>query len=79
MTMPTAPTRTVRGKEVPPPGQWAIDPTHSQIQFVARHMMISRVRGRFREFSGTIHIAELPEDSSAEVTILAASIDTADE
>jgi polyisoprenoid-binding protein YceI len=79
MTMRTAPTRTVEGKEIPPPGQWAIDPTHSQIQFMARHMMISRVRGRFREFSGTITIAEVPEKSSAEVTILAASIDTGDE
>jgi polyisoprenoid-binding protein YceI len=36
------------------------------------------VRGRFREFSGTINIAEVPEQSSAEATIQAASIDTGD-
>ncbi|HZA76305.1 MAG TPA: YceI family protein [Acidimicrobiales bacterium] len=55
-----------------------IDPAHSDVQFVARHMMISKVRGRFREFEGWLHIAERPEDSSVEVVIQAASIDTGD-
>jgi polyisoprenoid-binding protein YceI len=41
-------------------------------------MMIARTRGRFREFSGTIHIAEAPEQSSVEVAIVAASIDSGD-
>ena len=41
-------------------------------------MMIAKVRGRFREFEGTIHIGERPEDSRVEVVIEAASIDTRD-
>jgi polyisoprenoid-binding protein YceI len=77
--MQTAPTRTVRGHEVPPPGRWSIDPAHSELQFIARHMMIAKVRGRFREFSGTLNIAEVPEQSWVEVTIKAASIDTGDQ
>ncbi len=70
--------RVVNGREIPRPGQWALDPVHSQIQFVARHMMVSKVRGFFREFSGTVLIAEVPEESSVTVTINAASIDTRD-
>jgi polyisoprenoid-binding protein YceI len=45
---------------------------------MVRHMMISKVRGRFRKFDGTIFIAERPEDSRVEVSIDAASIDTRD-
>jgi polyisoprenoid-binding protein YceI len=78
MTTQAEGTRTVAGRELPPPGRWRIDPSHSQIEFVARHMMIARTRGRFREFSGSIHIAEVPEQSSVEVVIVAASIDTGD-
>jgi polyisoprenoid-binding protein YceI len=78
MTTQAAGTRTVAGRELPPPGRYRIDPVHSQIQFVARHMMIARTRGRFREFSGTIHIAQAPEQSSVQVAIVAASIDTGD-
>jgi len=78
MTTQAAGTRIVAGRELPPPGRWRIDPAHSQIQFVARHMMIARTRGRFREFSGTIHIAQAPEQSSVQVAIVAASIDTGD-
>jgi polyisoprenoid-binding protein YceI len=71
-------TRVVDGREIPPPGTWIIDPSHSQVEFSVRHMMISKVRGRFREFDGTIVVAERPEDSRVEVFIEAASIDTRD-
>jgi polyisoprenoid-binding protein YceI len=71
-------TRKAGGKELPKPGRWRIDPAHTDVQFVARHMMISKVRGRFRELSGTIYIDEVPENSSVEATINAASIDTGD-
>lgn len=70
--------RVVEGREVPNPGRWALDPVHSQIQFVARHMMVSRVRGFFRDFTGMLRIAEIPEQSEVEVTIDARSIDTGD-
>ena len=71
-------TRVVDGREIPPAGAWIIDPIHSEVEFMVRHMMISKVRGRFRQFDGTIVIAERPEDSRVEVFIEAASIDTRD-
>jgi polyisoprenoid-binding protein YceI len=79
MTTNVATSRTVAGHEVPPAGRWAIDPAHSHVDFIVRHMMISKVRGRFREFSGDICIDEIPERSSVEAIIRAASIDTGDE
>jgi polyisoprenoid-binding protein YceI len=74
----TATVRTVEGKELPPAGRWSIDSSHSSIELVARHMMISKVRGHFRKFSGTIFIAEDPEQSWVGATVDAASIDTGD-
>jgi polyisoprenoid-binding protein YceI len=79
MSTPTNLARVIAGKEIPPAGTWVIDPTHSEVHFTVRHMAISKVRGRFQDFSGTIHIADQPEESSVEVTIQAASIDTGDE
>ena len=52
MDVKTARTRTVEGHVLPAPGTWKIDPSHSEIQFFVRHMMIAKVRGRFREFDG---------------------------
>lgn len=66
--------RTVDGRSVPAPGTWVIDPTHTSIEAVARHLMVSKVRGRFESFSGTITVADRPEDSSVEISIDAASI-----
>lgn len=75
----TAHIRVVEGRDVPPPGRWDIDPAHSSVAFVVRHMMISKVRGRYREIAGLLVVAEVPERSSVEVTIQAASIDTGDD
>lgn len=59
---------------------WVIDNSHSHVQFSARHMMISKVRGRFHNFSGTVNFDEAtPANSSVNVQIEAASIDTRDE
>ena len=59
---------------------WQIDPAHSEVQFSARHMMISTVRGRFKRFSGTIEADEQnPTTAQVEVQIDAASIDTGDD
>lgn len=56
---------------------WQIDPAHSHVAFSARHMMISKVRGRFENFSGTIDFDENnPEASTVNVEIEAASINT---
>lgn len=68
--------RTVEGKNVPTVGTWDIDPTHSTVSAVARHLVVSKVRGVFGTFSGTIVVAEDPTQSSVDVTIDAASIDT---
>jgi polyisoprenoid-binding protein YceI len=58
-------------------GTWVIDSAHSSIEAVARHMMISKVRGRFHDFSGAIHVDADPTKSWAEAAIKATSIDTA--
>ena len=58
-------------------GTYTIDPSHSAFTFVARHAMVTRVRGAFTEFAGTFTVdADDPSTASAEVTIEAASIDT---
>jgi polyisoprenoid-binding protein YceI len=57
-----------------------IDASHSQVTFTVRHMMISNVRGRFENFSGTVDFNEQdPTRSSVDVQIEAASINTRDE
>ncbi len=61
---------------MPVPGVWVIDTGHSSLAFESRHMVVTRMRGRFRSFSGEFHIAEEPEASAVEVTIDAASLDT---
>jgi polyisoprenoid-binding protein YceI len=72
-------TRTLGGIEIPAPGDYVIDQAHTVVSFVARHMMVSKVRGYFREFAGTIHVAEDPLQSSAEIAIKASSVDTGTE
>jgi polyisoprenoid-binding protein YceI len=59
---------------------WQLDTAHSAIEFTARHMMISKVRGRFDKFAGSVNINEQnPELTTVEVTIDAASINTREE
>ena len=56
---------------------WKLDPTHTTIEFVAKHMMITTVKGRFTEFDGTIVAdEENVADSQVDVTMKAASLDT---
>lgn len=69
-------TRQYKGTEVPEEGTYDIDPKHTTVEFVARHLMITKVRGRLDEVAGTIHIGSVPEDSSVEVTIGAGSVHT---
>jgi len=58
-------------------GTYAIDPAHSRIGFVARHAMVTKVRGAFNQFEGSGYFdPEQPANSRAELTIKAASIDT---
>ena len=70
--MTTAPTT--------PTGTYAIDPSHSRIGFVARHAMVTKVRGSFNEFEGSGHFdAENPANSHLALIIQANSIDTRNE
>jgi polyisoprenoid-binding protein YceI len=56
---------------------WALDASHTLVEFSAKHMMITTVRGRFTEVSGTIEADEAnPDRSRVEVTLKAASLDT---
>lgn len=60
-------------------GTWTIDPSHSEVSFTVRHLMVSKVRGTFRTFSGALQIAEDPAASSVTAEIDMNSIDTRDE
>ena len=62
-----------------PAGTWQIDPSHSGVNFSVRHMMVSKVRGSFASFSGTISIADHVLDSTVDASIDVASIDTHDD
>src|ERR687898_1026960 len=53
-----------------------IDGPHTSVEFVARHLMITKVRGAFAEVRGAIFIAEDPEQSNVEAEFLAASVNT---
>ena len=58
-------------------GTYTVDPAHTRIGFVARHAMVTKVRGSFDEFAGTAVLdGANPANSRVEVTIEAASIDT---
>src|ERR1700728_2978138 len=60
-------------------GKWSIDPVHTEVGFTVRHMMVSKVRGRFKEFSGEIVTGENPADSSVTADIKTASFTTDNE
>ncbi|HCU13168.1 MAG TPA: polyisoprenoid-binding protein [Gemmatimonadetes bacterium] len=66
-TAPAAGTKT----------QWKLDPTHTTVEFSAKHLMITTVKGRIADIEGTITIDEKnPRNSSVEATLKTASIDT---
>lgn len=57
-------------------GTWQIDPVHSEVGFAVRHLMVSKVRGRFRQFEGRFVTAPRPRESTVSATIEMASVDT---
>ncbi len=61
-----------------PAGTWAIDRSHSRVGFTVRHMMVSKVRGTFNDFTAEIVTAENPLESTVNATVQMASIDTRD-
>ncbi|MEO3874001.1 YceI family protein [Nonomuraea sp. B12E4] len=69
-------TRTWESLTVPAAGTYNLDVAHSHIGFVVKHMMVSKVRGSFGDFKGSVTIAENPLESTAELTIQTLSIET---
>jgi polyisoprenoid-binding protein YceI len=76
MTKTLSIVRTHDDREIPAAGEYTIDPAHTSVEFVGRHLMITKVRGRFPEVTGAITIDEEPERSHVEVEIDVASLDT---
>ena len=72
-------TRTVDGAEVPAAGTYVLDGAHSHVGFSVRHLMVSKTKGRFADVAATVVIGEDPLESSVEVEIQVASVDTSDE
>ncbi|GAB2510135.1 YceI family protein [Nocardiopsis aegyptia] len=57
-------------------GTWKIDAAHSVVGFSVRHMMVSKVRGRFEKFDATLTVPADPTQASVEAVIDAGSINT---
>jgi len=68
--------RVIDGVTLPAAGTYVIDPTHSRVGFVARHLMVTKVRGNFAEVEGSITIADNPAESTATATMKTASVAT---
>jgi polyisoprenoid-binding protein YceI len=81
MTDSTAPaaTREYNGVQIPAAGTYTLDPNHQRVGFLAKHLMVSKVRGHFLEATATINVAEDPLQSSVTATIKADSIATGQE
>jgi polyisoprenoid-binding protein YceI len=60
-------------------GTWVLDPSHSEVTFSVRHMMISKVRGKFGVKSATLIAPENPLEARVEASVDVASVDTNDE
>ncbi|TMC78664.1 MAG: YceI family protein [Chloroflexi bacterium] len=68
--------RVVNGRLVPAAGVWEFDPGHTEAAFEGRHLMVTRIRGRFTRIEGRLLMADLPEESVAELKIDSASVDS---
>jgi polyisoprenoid-binding protein YceI len=76
MTTTESSTRNWEGLTIPAAGTYVLDQAHKRVGFVARHMMVSKVRGQFAEATATITVADNPLESSVTATIQAQSIET---
>jgi polyisoprenoid-binding protein YceI len=76
--MTTTASATTTGLELPAPGTWTIDASHSSVNFKVKHLGLAKTRGRFARFDGTAEIGDDPRDTRIEVTIDADSIETQD-
>lgn len=67
------------GARLPEPGEWRIDPVHSEVRATARHLGLSLVHGRFAEFGGAVFVADPPDQTTVTASIVAASVNTGNE
>ncbi|HVL92582.1 MAG TPA: YceI family protein [Acidimicrobiales bacterium] len=74
----TTTTTAERTAVLLPAGTWDIDPSHSRVEFSVRHLMVSKVKGHFGRFLGTITVGDDPLAAAVEATIDVASVDTND-
>ncbi|MEO7059408.1 MAG: YceI family protein [Lapillicoccus sp.] len=58
------------------PGTWTVDPSHSEISFTARHLMVTKVRGKFTDFTAVVEVADPATDSTVTATAQLASVET---
>ena len=59
-----------------PTGTWTVDPAHTEVGFTARHLMVTKVRGQFKDVDGTVTVAEPFSASQVQATVKLASVDT---
>jgi polyisoprenoid-binding protein YceI len=71
-------TRILAGTELPAAGSWVLDPGHAEVGFVGRHFGLTKIRGRFTGVSGAVVIGDDPADSSVEVEIEMATVNSGD-
>ena len=57
-------------------GTWNLDASHSEVGFTGRHLMVSKVRGQFKDFAAVVTVAQPFEQSTVEATVQMASVDT---
>lgn len=72
-------SRSVDGHLVPVAGSYTIDASHTTVDFIARHLMVAKVRGTFSDVTGTLTVGEAPEQSNLDVTIGVNSVSTREE
>ena len=59
-----------------PAGTWNVDPAHSELGFTARHLMVTKVRGQFKEFEGSAKVGDSIADSLVTAVVQLGSVDT---
>lgn len=57
-------------------GTWNVDASHSEVGFAARHLMVSKVRGQFKDFAAVVNVTQPFEQSTVQATVQLASVDT---
>lgn len=75
-TVTTPSGRTLEGLI---PGVWTVDASHSEVGFSARHLMVSKVKGRFTQYDATVTVAPNVLDSTVQATVQMDSVETRDE